>query len=378
MPEVGEGCAGIILSNPPRPAQPGVTALDDPTATPPPPPEPGPDAAVGSPGPGATSGPEPTTTAPAATGREPTPRAGGTGSTGGTGSAGGSGSPPPPGPPPASGGGGRPKGPKTKPPGLKAQFVATRDAALRLLVAHVDLAKAEASQIGGQVAQAAALVAIAIVLAIGAITLLVLGTSLFLGEWLLGSMGWGIVNGMEASLAVAMTCVLIALGISAVRIIRALVVGIVVGLIVAIILWLNLPNHLYAAVREALGVAVDPASAPLIAGAVLVGLVGLIVGIVLAVRMRATAGTRVGAVIGLTLLGALLGAFTAITFNPQVAAGIGITVGYAVWMIAMGMDVAGTGIDTEALKLRFTPTQTIETSKETLEWLQRRMPPGIG
>ena len=44
----------------------------------------------------------------------------------------------------------------------------------------------------------------------------------------------------------------------------------------------------------------------------------------------------------------------------------------------MGIDLARTGIDAEALKLRFTPTQTIETSKETLEWLQKRMPPGIG
>ena len=44
----------------------------------------------------------------------------------------------------------------------------------------------------------------------------------------------------------------------------------------------------------------------------------------------------------------------------------------------MVIDVARTGIDVEALKQRFTPTQTIETSKETLEWLQTRMPPGNG
>ena len=44
----------------------------------------------------------------------------------------------------------------------------------------------------------------------------------------------------------------------------------------------------------------------------------------------------------------------------------------------MGIDVARTGIDVEALKHRFIPVQTIDTSKETLEWLQKRMPPGIG
>ena len=76
--------------------------------------------------------------------------------------------------------------------------------------------------------------------------------------------------------------------------------------------------------------------------------------------------------------GSSLGAFTAITFGPQVGAGIGITVGYLTWMALMGIDVTRTGIDVEALKNRFYPVQTIETSKETLEWLQKRMPPGIG
>ena len=84
------------------------------------------------------------------------------------------------------------------------------------------------------------------------------------------------------------------------------------------------------------------------------------------------------AIAGLTVLGVALGAFTAITFSPQVGAGIGITVGYLTWMALMGIDVARTGIDVEALKARFMPSQTIETSKETLEWLQKRMPPGIG
>ena len=44
----------------------------------------------------------------------------------------------------------------------------------------------------------------------------------------------------------------------------------------------------------------------------------------------------------------------------------------------MAVDVMRTGIDIEALKLRFYPTQSIDTGKETLEWLQKRMPPGIG
>ena len=51
----------------------------------------------------------------------------------------------------------------------------------------------------------------------------------------------------------------------------------------------------------------------------------------------------------------LLGAFTAITFGPQVGAGIGITVGYLTWIALMAIDVTRTGIDVEALKTRFYP-----------------------
>jgi hypothetical protein len=61
-----------------------------------------------------------------------------------------------------------------------------------------------------------------------------------------------------------------------------------------------------------------------------------------------------------------------------VAIGIGLTVAYTTWIALMGIDIARTGIDMDAMKARFYPTQTIETSKETLAWLQSRMPPGTG
>ena len=74
----------------------------------------------------------------------------------------------------------------------------------------------------------------------------------------------------------------------------------------------------------------------------------------------------------------MVGAFTAITFGWQVSVGIGIAAGYLTWIALMAIDIARTGVDIDVLKARFTPTQTIETSKETLEWLQKRMPPGFG
>jgi hypothetical protein len=278
---------------------------------------------------------------------------------------------PPPSAPP-------PRGPRTKPPGLADQLKATRDAGIALVMAHVDLAKAEAGQIAGEVGRVAALGALAVALVIFAVFLVVIGTSLWLGEWLLGSMGWGVLHGFLLFVSVAMAAVLGALGIAPRRLVGAFAVSVVVAIVVGVVLGLGLLNQLYASVGDALGFAVDPGIRPLVVGMLLGGLVGLVAGLGAAVLMNASGGGRFVALAGLTVLGVALGAFTSITFGPQVGAGIGITIGYVTWMALMGIDVMRTGIDVEALKQRFYPEQTIDTSKETLEWLQKRMPPGIG
>src|SRR4029079_3134701 len=113
---------------------------------------------------------------------------------------------PPPSAPP-------PRGPRTKPPRLADQLKATRDAGIGPVMAHVDLAKAEAGQIAGEVGRVAALGALAVALVIFAVFLVVIGLSLGIGEWVLGSMGWGVVHGVELFLAVAMAAILLAVGI---------------------------------------------------------------------------------------------------------------------------------------------------------------------
>jgi len=249
---------------------------------------------------------------------------------------------------------------------------------MALALAHVDLAKAEASAIAGEVGRATALGALAFLLVIFAVFLLVIGISLGIGEWVFGSMGWGVIHGVLFFLSVAEAAVLVAVGVAGVRIGRALLAAVVVGILVGVVLGLNLPNQLYTLIGDEMGLAVEPGIRPLVVGVLLGALVGLIAGTVVAVRTAGSGGGRFAAVAGSTVLGVLVGAFTAITFGPQVGAAIGITVGYISWMAFMGVDVARTGIDVEELKNRFTPVQTIETSKETLEWLQKRMPPGTG
>ncbi len=249
---------------------------------------------------------------------------------------------------------------------------------MALVMAHVDLAKAEAGAIAGQVGRVVALGALAFALVVFAVFLLVIGVSLFLGEWVFGSMAWGVVHGVLAFASIAMVAVLVAVGVTGVRIVRSLALGIIVAILVGVVLWLNLPNQLYTAIGNATGLAVDPGIRPLVVGLILGATIGLLIGILVASSMNASGGGRAMAIVGVVVLGTLVGAFTAITFSPQVAAAIAVTVAYVAWMAFMGADVARTGIDVEALKNRFYPVQTVETSKETLEWLQKRMPPGFG
>jgi len=244
-------------------------------------------------------------------------------------------------------------------------------------MAHLELAKTEAAAIGGQIARAAALIGLAVAILIVAVLLLIIGTALFAADWLLGSMGWGILHGVLLFTGIALAAVLLAVGAEGSRIRRSFAVAAVLGLVVAGVLGLDAPNRLYTAIGDGVFTAIDPGVRPLLVGTLVGAVLGVVAGIVLALRL-ASGGVRLGGLAGLTILGALVGAFSAITFGPQVGIALGLSVGYAAWAALMAADAASEGIDTAALKSRFMPTQTIETSKETLEWLRRRMPPGIG
>jgi len=241
----------------------------------------------------------------------------------------------------------------------------------------VELAKAEAKEIGGHVARTAGLIGCAVALVMLALVLVGVGTALFLAEWLLGSMGWGVLHGLLLAVALAAAMLVAAAGISAARIGRALLGAIVIGAIVAIVLGLDAPNRLYTAIGTELLPGIEAGVRPLVVGTLVGAIMGLIIGALLALRLT-TGSARIGGLVALIVAGAAVGAFTAITFGPQIGIGIGIAAGYVAWTILLVADVARSGVDMEALKARFMPTQTIDTSKETLEWLRQRMPPGIG
>ena len=248
-----------------------------------------------------------------------------------------------------------------------------RDSALRLVKAHIDLARAEAAAIAGEAQKVAALIGIAVGIVLFAIILAVIGTSLFLGEWILGSLGWGVLHGVQLFVAIAIASVLLALGVSGGRIAGAFVIAVMIGVVIGVVMALGLPNQAYTSIGGSALPGIEPGVRPLLVGVLIVGGLGLLVGLIAAFR-----GGGAGAAIGGLLVGVVIGAISAVDSGPQVGAGIGIAVGYLVWIGLMVLDVSRSGIDIEAFKARFYPTQTIETSKETLEWLKSKMPPGTG
>lgn len=272
------------------------------------------------------------------------------------------------------GAGPAPKAEHEPPPGLRAQIGATKIAVMGFVRAHIELAKAELDDIKDEVARAAALGGVALAVVILASLLLAIGGILFTGEWIFGSIGWGVLLGVELLLAIAVTAVLAALRVPGLG--RDVLGAFLVGLAVALVLGFSLPNLLFKTIGDALNLGVDAAVRPLLVGVALLAVAGAFLG--LGMALRADGGVRGffgGLVVG-GLVGALAGAFLAITFGLRVGAALGFAVFFALWIALEAIRTQRQGIDVEQLKARFYPATTIDTTKESIEWAKARFPGG--
>jgi hypothetical protein len=260
-------------------------------------------------------------------------------------------------------------------PGLREQFGATKAAALGLIRAHVELARAEFAEIVDEIKRVAVLVGLAFAALLTVSVLLPVGVSLFVGETLFGSMGWGVLHGTLLLLGLAIAAVLVALGVGGGRVSVDFLIAALSGLAVALALGLNLTNRLWTALGDSYAPNIVSDFRPLVVGAVVVGIVLALFGLIAGARSGGFVGAFVGALAG-AIFGALIGMLTAVALGPRVGAAIGVTVALIIWPIAMGIGVARQGVDTAALKARFWPDETIETTKETVEWVRERTPLG--
>jgi hypothetical protein len=265
-------------------------------------------------------------------------------------------------------------GASTDPPGLRDQVGAVIAAARRLVTAHLDLAKAELGTIMGEVGRAAALGGLAFAMAFLVALLLPIGLLLFLGEWIFGSIGWGVLLGSLLLIDVAVVAALVAVGMHGRRLGVAFLIALAIGVVTGIVLGLDLTNRGWTAVGDSLMPGVDVGFRPLaiavLSLAVIGGVIGLIGG------LRAPGGSAVGGLFVGAFAGIVLGVLTAVALGPRVGAAFGALTALIAWPALMGLDVSRTGIDGDALKARFYPGTTIETTKETIEWVRQRTPLG--
>ena len=202
--------------------------------------------------------------------------------------------------------------------------------------------------------------------------LFLIGGVLFLGEWLFGSIGWGVLLGFLLLADVALVLVLLALDVKAGRIGTSFLLAAVAGIAVGVVLALNLTNRGWTALGDQVAAQYDPETRTVLLAlgisAVVVGLLGLFV------QIRNGFAAAIGGLIVGGLVGALIGGLTVINIPLQAGAATGVLVTLIAWPILAGRDVMRTGVDGEALKKKFTPDETIGLTKETLEWVRARMP----
>jgi hypothetical protein len=258
------------------------------------------------------------------------------------------------------------------PPGLREQLGATFAAGKRLVGAHIDLAKAEAGEIVDEVKRMVALAGVAIGVLILAAMLFWIGGILFLGEWLFGSIGWGVLLGTLLLVDIAVVALLMALDVKGGRLGSAFVIALVAGAVVGVVLALNLSNRGWTALGDSVVAAYDPSTRTVLlalgASAAALGVLGFLV------RIRGGLGSAIGGLIVGALAGLVVGGLTVIAIPAQAGAAIGVLVTLILWPILAARDVMQTGVDGDALMKKFTPTESIELTKETIEWVRARTP----
>lgn len=249
----------------------------------------------------------------------------------------------------------------------------TRSAIGRLVSAHVSLLRAEIGEIVGQLKLIALLGGVLAALGLFTANLLLVGLLLFLGEWIFGSLGWGLLHGVLL-LAGVMTAIALVLFSAPGRVITGALLGaLVIGLAVGLLLAFNLPRRgaeaLAGGIRDSVPT-LDPAQAPVIvamvAGALLLGIVGLVIG-----ARAGGAPMGIAAFVGGIIIGGLLGwPLGSVTFSLPGAIATALAVALASWpILQLGM-AASAGVEPGARFRRLWPRETYETALETRAWLE--------
>jgi hypothetical protein len=266
-------------------------------------------------------------------------------------------------------------------PGVREAVGGVRAAFMRMLDAHVTLLRAELAVTGKELGIIIGLAIGALVIAILAGILLYVGSFLFFGELLFGSMGWGIIHGTLIAAAVIGFVAINLAGGEVGRYGWGAALGVAMTVIVAALLLSNIGNTGGESVRDWLNDSFVTEDLPFgdtwlvtLGGLVIGGLVGLVLAVIAAWR----SGLRGGELVGVSVVGFVLGGFIgAIWFSTRYAApdgvlGLAITVGLLTWIVAGAVLAARGGFDTEARYANLIPRESIAAFERTKSFISEQ------
>ncbi|CAN5561930.1 hypothetical protein BH23CHL8_BH23CHL8_27750 [soil metagenome] len=254
-------------------------------------------------------------------------------------------------------------------------FTGVRESLKRLIETHVALLRAELSRAGRELGIIVGLALAAVVLATLLGVLLFVGTFLFLGEWLFGSMGWGLVHGTLVTLALITGIGLNLAGAWMGAYARGFLWGAAATIVLSLIFASNvLRTGAVTLARESEdAIALHPDLLPT--------LVGLVVGAVVFALLAAAAGWRLGSasasvgplVVAGLVAGAIVGAILgSVQFDNPGAVAISLVIGLLTWMAVSVALAAGRGFDVEGRYAPLVPRQTIAAFEETRDFVMRQ------
>lgn len=263
-------------------------------------------------------------------------------------------------------------------PGVGEAIGGLRAAFMRMIDAHVALLRAELAVTGKELGIIVGLALAAFVIAVLTGILLYVGSFLFLGQWLFGSMGWGIIHG---TLLGACLIGFVAIDLAGGKV-RPYAIGALVGLVVTIVLSLllitNVGNESAEWAARIFGDQVPDGDLPVSSDWVPT-LIGLVIGALVLAVVAAIAGWRaklrgnrlVGTVLVAAAAGGLVGAIYASTRYdaPDGVVGLAIAIGLITWIVVGALLAKRAGFDTEARYANLKPRASIASFGETKDFL---------
>ena len=259
-------------------------------------------------------------------------------------------------------------------PGLRRSFGTLKDGVGRLIGAHRALLVAELQAAGKQVALIAGLAVAALVLSLLAFVLLYVGLLLFLGEWLLGSLGWGVLDGFLLTM-----CFIVPIGLNLAGGWwgdwgRGLATALLIGLVVGIVLSTNILHNaaVWLAQQLQASISIQPDTLTWLAPAVLIGLLMGIVGLIAGWRM-ARKGAGMGLFLAAFVGGFLFGGFFgAMPFNTQVAAAFAVTAWLILWLVLSALFAVRRGLNPKKRYDKLVPRESMAQFAATRAYLEQQ------